>query len=789
MNNGHSLFSVLGHYCDTVWEYDCERDMIYIHYGKLLPELCGSWRTASELLSMFRERCTVIEEDQPWGYLLSRNYFEKFLKNGAESQDLKLRFHYHAQEHIWYSLHIEAISDRQLIITGRDISDEINAHALVSSLNRSFDRIIIIDITNGTYIINYSNSPNFTTTDPRNYHDRVRELVDELAAECDPEELFRSLSLDAVRRSLAGESEYTVFVTCKSDGGILSYKRLTYSYFDNTEQFITLSVLDINGIVRRYENVIDDLSREGFRDRLTGAYNRNFYEVKMKNAPLTGSVAVIDIDDFKLCNDTLGHGAGDRALIALSDKIVSCIGDTNRLVRYGGDEFLIVLPDIADEDKLYSLLERIRIRVREMRIPELGRHSLTVSIGAVISHGESIAEAVFRADRYMYRAKKSKNMTVIERKGGSDSTAAEMKDDEPKQQILIVDDSELNRAILSDILRDDFSILEASDGNEGIALLRQYGTGISLVLLDVIMPSKDGFDVLTEMNRDHIIDDIPVVIISADNSIENIRRAFELGVTDYISRPFDSKIVRQRVVNTMLLYSKQRRLISLLSQKDRERDREDRMLIDIMGRIVGLRNGESESHMQHIRCITSLILDQLCRKTDKYHLTSDDCAKISLAASLHDIGKMGIDDRILNKVGSLTEEEFAVMKTHTVIGENMLRGLDVYGDEPLLRTAAEICRWHHERWDGKGYPDGLSGDDIPIAAQVVSLADVYDALMSERTYKKAYSTEDARNMIRDGSCGMFNPLLIECCNEIWDALDSGIYGSEYSGHGNIPSEV
>ena len=429
MNNGHSLFSVLGHYCDTVWEYDRERDMIYIHYGKLLPELCGSWRTASELLSMFRERCTVIEEDQPWGYLLSRNYFEKFLKNGAESQDLKLRFHYHAQEHIWYSLHIEAISDRQLIITGRDISDEINAHALVSSLNRSFDRIIIIDITNGTYIINYSNSPNFTTTDPRNYHDRVRELVDELAAECDPEELFRSLSLDAVRRSLAGESEYTVFVTCKSDGGILSYKRLTYSYFDNTEQFITLSVLDINGIVRRYENVIDDLSREGFRDRLTGAYNRNFYEVKMKNAPLTGSVAVIDIDDFKLCNDTLGHGAGDRALIALSDKIVSCIGDINRLVRYGGDEFLIVLPDIADEDKLYSLLERIRIRVREMRIPELGRHSLTISIGAVISHGESIAEAVFRADRYMYRAKKSKNMTVIERKGGSDSTAAEMKDD------------------------------------------------------------------------------------------------------------------------------------------------------------------------------------------------------------------------------------------------------------------------------------------------------------------------------------------------------------------------
>ena len=150
---------------------------------------------------------------------------------------------------------------------------------------------------------------------------------------------------------------------------------------------------------------------------------------------------------------------------------------------------------------------------------------------------------------------------------------------------------------------------------------------------------------------------------------------------------------------------------------------------------------------------------------------------------------MGIDDRIINKVGSLTEEEFAVMKTHTVIGENMLRGLDVYGDEPLLRTAAEICRWHHERWDGKGYPDGLSGDDIPIAAQVVSLADVYDALMSERTYKKAYSTKDARNMIRDGSCGMFNPLLIECCNEIWDALDSGIYVSEYSGHGNTPSEV
>ena len=323
---------------------------------------------------------------------------------------------------------------------------------------------------------------------------------------------------------------------------------------------------------------------------------------------------------------------------------------------------------------------------------------------------------------------------------------------------------------LKEILKEDYRILEAANGEECLEQLERYGTGISLVLLDIVMPEMDGFEVLAAMNQNHWIEDIPVIMISSEDSDSYIRRAYEMGVSDYISCPFDAKIVYQRVLNMIKLYAKQRRLIHLVTRQIYEKERNNRMMIGILSQIVEFRNGESGLHVIHINLITQLLLEQLVKKTGKYQLSWEDRLLIATASALHDIGKIGIDEKILNKPGKLTKEEFEIMKTHTLIGAQMLDNLDMYRNEKLLKLAHEICRWHHERYDGKGYPDGLVGEEIPISAQVVSLADVYDALVSERVYKKAFSHEKALEMIQNGECGTFNPLLLQCMTEAQDKL-------------------
>ena len=334
-----------------------------------------------------------------------------------------------------------------------------------------------------------------------------------------------------------------------------------------------------------------------------------------------------------------------------------------------------------------------------------------------------------------------------------------------KEKILIVDDSEMNRSILADMLMDDYDIIEAEDGVEAVAILRKQVSELSLVLLDIVMPRMDGFGVLEAMNQNRWIESVPVVIISAENSPSQVERAYELGGTDFIMRPFDALIVRRRVVNTLLLYAKQKRLISMVEEQVYEKERHSDLMIDILSHIMEFRNGESGLHILHVRTLTDFLLTRLTERTDRYHLTMADIALISTASALHDIGKMAIDEKILNKPGRLTNEEFAIMKTHSTIGAGMLSDLPVHQEEPLVKIAYQICRWHHERWDGRGYPDGLAGDDIPISAQVVALADVYDALTSQRVYKPPFTHEKAVEMIVGGECGAFNPLLLECLKE------------------------
>ena len=508
-----------------------------------------------------------------------------------------------------------------------------------------------------------------------------------------------------------------------------------------------------------------------YKDALTGAYNRRYFEEKIRKSTVSAGVAMIDLDDFKLYNDSFGHDTGDVVLITFVNIIKNCTRKTDMLICYGGDEFLLIMPGIKEENfknKLLQILEE----VHRADVPGHGGLRLSASIGGVLSNGSVIEDAIGRADKLMYQAKNRKNMVVTEDNLVANDIKKGMLCDREKirQLILIVDDSELNRALLSEMLKDDFKILEASNGRECLDALEQYGMGISLVLLDINMPVMDGFEVLVQMNRNHWIEDIPVVMISSDDTASNIKRAYDMGVSDYIRRPFDAQVVFRRVFNTIKLYAKQRRLITLVTDQIDEKEKNNQIMIRILSQIVEFRNGESGLHVEHINILTGLLLERLVQKTDHYDLTWSDQYRITLASALHDIGKIGIDDKILNKPGRLTKEEFEIMKSHTLIGASILENLGLYQEEPLIKTAYQICRWHHERYDGKGYPDGLRGDEIPISAQVVSVADVYDALVNERVYKKAITHEKAIEMILNGECGVFNPILLECLVDIKDKI-------------------
>ena len=540
-----------------------------------------------------------------------------------------------------------------------------------------------------------------------------------------------------------------------------------------------LKKLDENTLTdeKGYEKLTEKLtvySEKLYKDVLTGAYNRRYFEEKVKNMSLNAGVAVIDLDDFKLFNDTYGHDGGDLVLTTVVNVIRHYIRRTDILVRYGGDEFLLILPGI-EKEVFSQKLRMIQEKIHATHIPGFNRRKLSVSIGGVMfTHGR-LEEAITKADRLMYMAKGHKNIVVTRWEQKQNTDKMEKRN---LPQLLVVDDSEMNREILKEILGKEYRILEACDGEEALKMLEQYGTEISLVLLDIIMPKMDGFEVLAYMNRDKWIEDIPVIMISSEGSESYIRRAYELGASDYISRPFDAKVVYQRVINMIKLYAKQRRLIHLVTDQIYEKEKNNRMMTGILSQIVEFRNGESRLHVLHINILTQLLLEKLMRKSENYDLSWSQQHMIATASALHDIGKIGIDEKILNKPGKLTKEEFEAMKQHTIIGARMLDRLEMYHDEEMMKYAYEICRWHHERYDGKGYPDGLKGEEIPISAQVVSLADVYDALVSDRVYKKAYSHEKAMEMILNGECGMFNPLLLECLVEIQDKVrkELGIKG-------------
>lgn len=508
-------------------------------------------------------------------------------------------------------------------------------------------------------------------------------------------------------------------------------------------------------------SAITDQTEKLYRDPATGAYNRRYYDENYRNRSMTAGVALLDLDDLKLSNDVYGRAAGNSVLETAVNVIRRSLEEKDRLIRYSGDELLLLLPDIAQE-RFNRKLEKIRLQLRTASVPGYSRIQMSASIGGVWVENEELGVAVDHAERLMRYARIQKNTVVTERQTAAPATARPY----CRQSVLIVDDSPLNRALLSRMLGQQFDTAEASGGEECLRLLEQNPTGISIVLLDIHMDGMDGFAVLEAMSRRQLLDDVPVIMISSEDTVDSVRRAFDLGASDYISRPFDAKVVYQRVSNTIRLYAKQRRLSAMVADQVYEKEKLSRMLIGILSRVAERRNGESRAHVRHISTLTSMLLARLAQKTDAYPLTQEMRRIISMAAVLHDIGKLELPDSILCR-DVCTPEEEEQLRQHTVLDEKMLEELTAYRDEDFVRAARQICRWHHERYDGSGYPDHLSGEQIPIAAQAVGLADAYETLISSRPpvpYREAVAQlceEKARE---------FNPLLLECLQEIGPEL-------------------
>lgn len=530
--------------------------------------------------------------------------------------------------------------------------------------------------------------------------------------------------------------------------------------------------VDLGGI--NDSETINDYYVKTYVDALTETHNRRYYEENLANIVIMGGVVMLDIDDFKIYNDLFGHDAGDSVLKAVAGAIKKCIRSTDRLVRYGGDEFLLIIPGINGES-LSRCLSDISQEIRLIVIDRYPAIKPSVSAGGIICEDDIVKKAVSRADEFMYRAKKKKNYFVTEnmKKDALDELR-------PSEKVLIVDDSDINREILSAILKNQYEIIEAASGEQCIEKIKSAGEEISLILLDLIMPGMSGFDVLNYLNDNRLIGKIPVITITGDESDNSVREAYEKGVSDYITRPFDARVVYRRVSNTVNLYSRQKSLIREIENEANEKWQNRTMLVEILSQIIEFRDGDESdcNHARHMLDLSRRLLERLIVKTDKYAVAGREIELISTASALHDIGKVAIDKNIVGKKGRLTAEEFEIMKTHTIIGEEMLNNIPAYSDDPLIKYAKEICRWHHERYDGKGYPDGLKGDDIPVSAQVVSVCDVYDALISKRPYKPAYPREKAIKMIRDGECGAFNPLLVECLIETESSPEENAGGEE-----------
>lgn len=497
-----------------------------------------------------------------------------------------------------------------------------------------------------------------------------------------------------------------------------------------------------------------------YKDSLTGAYNRRFYEEKYKNHVMYGRIALLDIDDFKMYNDLYGHNDADAILINVVSTIKRYLRKKDIIIRYEGDQFIIIFDSMEAKD-FDVVLSRIKMKINENALLNYRGDKISVSIGGVLCDNKTISEALENAKIAVHKAKTIKN-TIVTNNNNKNIEKA-------KKNILICENDRENAIKLKEILEDNYNLIEAKNGEECIDSISQYSTGISLILFNKESNKNDEYEALEYLRNNHFIDDIPFVVIVKKDDVKLLNEDYSMGAVDYILTPFDKDIVNRRISTLIKLYDRQKKMTGILIKELEEKDKSGKNMINMLSHIVEFRSHENGPHVKHVSEITEMLLKHLLKMTNQYKLTKEDIENIKLASALHDIGKIGIDENLLNKPGKLTKEEFEVIKTHTTIGAHIIDELNIKND-PLVNYTHDICRWHHERYDGKGYPDGLKGEEIPICAQVTSVADVYDALVSDRCYKKAVPHEEALAMILDGQCGVLNPLLLLCLKEIKDQI-------------------
>ena len=769
------VVNALRHHCSTVWEYNRTTHKVFVHHDVYWKNLQGKEFDVDELADFYKKNCLFEGDYAVWDRHLRSDALERCFDKDFYDTTFTLRFSYAGREPQWYKCVAQKFDDNHLLMFDRDIYDRVKEVSFQNNVENFFGNVLYIDVETGQYLSHKGVPPVFQSCKSKMYDTMITRFSEKFVTH--PDTAAADMSIDHVRTMLKKSRDYTLYLTVRGSDGRIAYTRAMYTYLDSSEKVIVLAYADVSNIVSVYEKQLQQYRQSSRLDALTGVYNRNYYEEKVKSEMPSAGVAVLDIDEFKLCNDIFGHPGGDAALINVVSRIRESMREQDLLIRFGGDEFLLILKSV-DADSFEARLTEIRDRVHASDVPGYSEMALSVSIGGVLlQKNETVESGVARADALMYRAKDEKNTVITEKNAllQGERNGFRYGDETVKNPILIVDDSELNREILSAMLSDHFQILTAADGEECINMLRRYKNSLSVILLDIVMPGMNGFDVLAYMNRHGILDEVPVIMISGDNSEGFVRRAYDMGVSDYISRPFDAKIVYQRVYNIVKLHFRQRMLVSFVAKQAQEKERNSRTLIGILSQVLEFRNGENGRHVRNVRKVTELLLERLIAKTDAYRLTWQDRAVIATASVLHDIGKTAIDEAILNKPGKLSEEEYKLVKNHTVLGAMMLSKIQDSENEKLFQTAVEVCRWHHERYDGKGYPDGLSGEKIPISAQVVSLADVYDALISRRAYKEPLDHTSAVKMILNGECGAFNPILLECLADTKEKIRTEVF--------------
>ena len=536
-------------------------------------------------------------------------------------------------------------------------------------------------------------------------------------------------------------------------------RKTRLEYFGQELYEITASCVQVDG-----QLCVLELTRKIDRSVLLDPENGE----RLLNS-ITAGVAMLDMDDLKFSNDVYGSGAGNSVLETAVSTIRRGLSEKDRLIRYDGGRLLLLLPDIRQE-QLSPRLEQIRLQLQAASVPGYSRIRMSASIGGVWIDDENVDDAVQHAERLMHYARIQKNTVITERQPEPHA----LQPTHSRQSVLIVDDSAMNRMLLSQMLNSQFDTAEAASGEDCLRLLEQNPTGISVVLLDIHMTGIDGFTVLEAMSQRGMLEEIPVIMISSEDNVDTVRRAFDLGASDYISRPFDARVVYQRITNTIRMYAKQRRLSAMVADQVSQKEKRSQMMIGILSRVVERRNGESRTHVQHISTLTGMLLDHLVQKTETYPLTQEMRRTISMASVLHDIGKMEIGEQVLNSPEPRTPEDEETMRQHTLLGARMLEELDAYRDEDFVRVAYQICRWHHERYDGSGYPDQLVGEQIPIAAQVVGLADAYETLTTGSGSQPPVPCTAAVQMLCTGEAGAFNPVLLDCLREIENEIDDAM---------------